>query len=152
MTSVHNEASKLPTNERISSFPQSNDPALVTLYFQYGRYLLIGSSRPGSQPANLQGVWNSDTSPSWGSKYTININTEMNYWPTNNTNIGECIEPLMSMVEDLQIKGAKTAKIMYDANGWVAHHNTDGWRVTAPIDGAQFGMWPCGGAWLCNTL
>ncbi len=146
------EDAKLPTDQQIRNFPQSNNPALVTLYFQYGRYLLIGSSRPGSQPANLQGVWNSDTSPSWGSKYTININTEMNYWPTNNTNIGECIEPLMTMVEELQVKGAKTAQVMYDANGWVAHHNTDGWRVTAPIDGAQFGMWPCGGAWLCNTL
>ncbi len=146
------EDAKLPTDQQIRNFPQSNNPALVTLYFQYGRYLLIGSSRPGSQPANLQGVWNSDTSPSWGSKYTININTEMNYWPTDNTNIVECIEPLMAMVEDLQVRGAKTAKIMYDANGWVAHHNTDGWRATAPIDGAQFGMWPCGGAWLCNTL
>ena len=146
------EDAKLPTDQQIRNFPQSNNPALVTLYFQYGRFLLIGSSRPGSQPANLQGVWNSDTNPSWGSKYTININAEMNYWPTDNTNIGECIEPLMAMVEDLQVKGAKTAKTMYDARGWVAHHNTDGWRATAPIDGAQFGMWPLGGVWLCNTL
>jgi alpha-L-fucosidase 2 len=143
---------KFPTDQQIRNFPNSDNPALVTLYFQYGRYLLIGSSLPGSQPANLQGIWNSDTNPSWGSKYTININTEMNYWPVNNTNLGECVEPLMSMVEDLMVTGAKTAKTMYDANGWVAHHNTDGWRATAPIDGAQFGMWPCGGAWLCNTL
>jgi alpha-L-fucosidase 2 len=146
------EDAKLPTDQQIRSFPQSNNPSLVTVYFQYGRFLLITSSRSGSQPANLQGVWNSDTSPSWGSKYTININTEMNYWPTDNTNIGECIEPLMAMVEDLQVKGAQTAKTMYNARGWVAHHNTDGWRATAPIDGAQFGMWPLGGVWLCNTL
>lgn len=147
-----NEDAKLPTDERIRNFPNSDDPALVTLYFQYGRFLLIGCSRPGGQPANLQGIWNSDTNPSWGSKFTININTEMNYWPVSNTNLGECVEPLMAMVEDLTITGAKTAKTMYGARGWVAHHNTDGWRATAPIDGPQFGMWPCGGAWLCNTL
>jgi alpha-L-fucosidase 2 len=146
-----NEDAKLPTDQQIRNFPQSNNPSLVTLYFQYGRFLLIGSSR-GGQPANLQGIWNSDTSPSWGSKFTININTEMNYWPVNNTNLDECVEPLMAMVEDLMATGAKTAKTMYDANGWVAHHNTDGWRATAPIDGPQFGMWPCGGVWLCNTL
>ncbi|MBN2589767.1 MAG: glycoside hydrolase family 95 protein [Sedimentisphaerales bacterium] len=146
------EDAKLPTDQQIRNFPQSNNPALVTVYFQYGRYLLIGSSREGSQPANLQGVWNSDMSPSWDSKYTININAEMNYWPTDNTNIGECIDPLMVMVEELMVKGAQTAKTMYDANGWVSHHNTDGWRATAPIDGAQFGMWPLGGVWLCNTL
>ena len=143
---------KLPTDQRIRNFAASNDPSLVTLYFQYGRYLLIGCSRPGGQPANLQGLWNSDMSPPWGSKYTININTEMNYWPVDNTNLGECVEPLMAMVEDLQVTGAKTAKTMYNARGWVAHHNTDLWRATAPIDGPQFGMWPTGGAWLCNTL
>jgi alpha-L-fucosidase 2 len=146
-----NEDAKLPTDQQIRNFPQSNNPSLVTLYFQYGRFLLIGSSR-GGQPANLQGIWNSDVSPSWGSKFTININTEMNYWPVNNTNLGECVEPLMVMVEDLMITGAKTAQTMYKARGWVAHHNTDGWRATAPIDGPQFGMWPTGGAWLCNTL
>ncbi len=147
-----NEDAKLPTDQRIRNFPKSDDPALVTLYFQYGRYLLIGSSRAGGEPANLQGIWNSDMSPSWGSKYTININTEMNYWPVNNTNLGECVEPLMAMVEDLTVTGAKTAKTMYNARGWVAHHNTDLWRASAPIDGPQFGMWPTGGAWLCNTL
>jgi alpha-L-fucosidase 2 len=146
------DVAKFPTRQRIQNFVQGNDPALAVLLFQFGRYLLIGSSRPGSQPANLQGLWNSDTGPSWGSKYTININTEMNYWPTDLTNIGECIEPLMAMVEDLQVRGAKTAKTMYNARGWVVHHNTDGWRATAPIDGAQFGMWPLGGVWLCNTL
>ena len=143
---------KRPTDERIRSFVRGNDPALATLFFQYGRYLLIGSSRPGGQPANLQGIWNRSTSPAWGSKYTININAEMNYWPTDVANLGECIEPLMAMVEDLQITGGKTAKTMYDARGWVAHHNTDLWRAAAPIDGPQFGMWPLGGVWLCNTL
>lgn len=146
-----NEDAKLPTDQRIRNFPKSNDPALATLYFQYGRYLLIGSSR-GGQAANLQGIWNSDMSPSWGSKFTININTEMNYWPVNNTNLGECIEPLMAMVEDMEVTGARTAKVMYNARGWVAHHNTDLWRATGPIDGPPYGMWPCGGAWLCNTL
>jgi alpha-L-fucosidase 2 len=146
------EDAGLPTDRRILNFVQRDDPALVALYFQFGRYLLMGSSRPGGQPANLQGVWNSDLSPSWGSKYTININTEMNYWPALNTNLAECVEPLMVLVEDLQVTGAKTAKTMYNARGWVAHHNTDGWRASAPIDGPQFGMWPTGGAWLCNTL
>ncbi|MHB1034333.1 MAG: glycoside hydrolase family 95 protein [Pirellulales bacterium] len=144
--------SKLPTDQRIRNFATSNDPSLAALYFQYGRYLLIASSRPGGQPANLQGLWNHLTSPPWGSKYTININAEMNYWPVNNANLGECVEPLMAMVEDLQVTGARTAKTMYNARGWVAHHNTDLWRATAPIDGPQFGMWPTGGAWLCNTL
>ncbi len=142
----------LPTDERIRNFQRSNDPSLVSLYFQYGRYLLIACSRLGGQAANLQGLWNHLTSPPWGCKYTININTEMNYWPANNTNLGECIEPLMSLVEDLQITGARTAKTMYNARGWVTHHNTDLWRASAPIDGPQWGMWPSGGAWLCNTL
>ena len=146
------ESAKLPTDERIRQFSKNSDPALVALYFQYGRYLLIASSRPGGQPANLEGLWNDLTQPPWGSKYTININAEMNYWPVNNTNLGECVEPLLGLVEDLQISGAKTAKTMYGARGWVAHHNTDGWRASAPIDGPQFGMWPTGGAWLCNTL
>lgn len=145
--------SELPTDQRIQNFAtNSNDAALAALYFQYGRYLLIGSSRAGGQPANLQGLWNDLTQPPWGSKYTININAEMNYWPVNNANLGECIEPLMALVEDLQATGSKTAKTMYNARGWVAHHNTDLWRATAPIDGPQFGMWPTGGAWLCNTL
>jgi alpha-L-fucosidase 2 len=146
------EASKLPTDQRVASFSKGDDPSLVALYFQYGRYLLIGSSRPGGEPANLQGLWNSDPNPAWGSKFTININTEMNYWPANSTNLGECVEPLLDMVEDLSVTGAKTARTMYNAGGWVAHHNTDGWRAAAPIDGPQFGLWPTGGAWLCNTL
>jgi alpha-L-fucosidase 2 len=146
------EQEALPTDQRIVDFAKSGDPALASLYFQYGRYLLICSSRPGGQPANLEGLWNDLTQPPWGSKYTININTEMNYWPVNNTNLGESVEPLMALVEDLQISGAKTAKTMYNARGWVAHHNTDLWRAAAPIDGPQYGMWPSGGAWLCNTL
>ncbi len=146
------DAAKLPTDERIKAFAGGDDPALVALYYQYGRYLLIGSSRPGGQPANLQGLWNDLTQPPWGSKFTININTEMNYWPAETTNLGECMEPLLDMVMDLTQTGAKTAKVMYNARGWVAHHNTDLWRATAAIDGAQYGMWPMGGAWLCNTL
>jgi alpha-L-fucosidase 2 len=141
-----------PTDERIRDPNKANDPQLAALYFQFGRYLLISSSRPGDQPANLQGLWNESMNPAWGSKYTININTEMNYWPADNTNLSECVEPLMAMVEDLQVTGARTAKTMYNARGWVAHHNTDLWRATAPIDMPASGMWPTGGAWLCNTL
>jgi alpha-L-fucosidase 2 len=146
------EAMKLPTDERIKNFEQGNDPQLAALYFQFARYLLICSSRPGSQPANLQGIWNESMNPPWGSKYTININTEMNYWPVDTCNLGECIDPLVAMVMDLTETGARTAKIQYGARGWVAHHNTDLWRAAAPIDGPQSGMWPTGGAWLCQNL
>jgi alpha-L-fucosidase 2 len=146
-----NADAKLPTDERIRKFQTSDDPALPALYFQFGRYLLIACSR-GGQAANLQGIWNSDMRPAWGSKFTININTEMNYWPVGNARLDECAEPLLAMVEDLQVSGARTAKLMYGARGWVAHHNTDLWRAAAPIDYAFSGMWPTGGAWLCNTL
>jgi alpha-L-fucosidase 2 len=146
------EAVQLPTDERINRFPASNDPQFAVLYFQYGRYLLISSSRPGSQPANLQGIWNDSLLPPWGSKYTININTEMNYWPAEPGNLAECVEPVIAMLEDLTVTGARTAKSMYNARGWVVHHNTDLWRATAPIDGARWGMWPTGGAWLCGSL
>jgi alpha-L-fucosidase 2 len=146
------EAMKLPTDERIRKFAQGNDPHLAALYYQFGRYLLLGSSRPGSQPANLQGIWNEGTNPAWQSKYTININTEMNYWPAESGNLGECVEPLIKMVEDLTVTGSRTAKSMYGARGWMAHHNTDIWRATAPIDGPNWGMWPTGGAWLCLHL
>jgi alpha-L-fucosidase 2 len=125
---------------------------LAALYFDYGRYLLICSSRPGSQPANLQGLWNDSTKPPWGSKYTININTEMNYWPAEPTALAECTAPLVQMVRELAITGGRTAREMYGARGWVAHHNTDGWRASAPIDAAQWGLWPTGGAWLCMHL
>ncbi len=146
------DAMKLPTDERIQHFAGGNDPQLAALYFQFARYLLICSSRPGGQPANLQGLWNSSMSPPWDSKYTININTEMNYWPAEPGNLGECVEPLTAMVLDLAQTGAHTARVMYGARGWVAHHNTDLWRATAPIDGPQWGLWPMGGAWLLQNL
>jgi len=142
----------VPTDERVRGFAGGADPGLAALYFQYGRYLLIASSRPGSQPANLQGIWNESLSPPWGSKYTININTEMNYWPALSTNLAETMDPLTALVADLTITGARTARQMYGAGGWVAHHNTDLWRATAPIDGPQWGMWPTGGAWLSLAL
>ncbi len=141
-----------PTDERIKASPTTDDPSLAALYFQYGRYLLIACSRPGSQAANLQGVWNDKPSAPWGSKYTININTEMNYWPAEPTGLPELVEPLVALVKDLSQTGARTAKAMYGARGWVAHHNTDLWRATAPVDGAPWGVWPTGGAWLCKHL
>jgi alpha-L-fucosidase 2 len=141
-----------PTDERVRGFAAGGDLGLAALYFQYGRYLLIASSRPGSQPANLQGIWNDSMAPPWGSKYTININTEMNYWPALSTNLAETMDPLTAMVTDLAVTGARTAREMYGAGGWVAHHNTDLWRATAPIDGPQWGMWPTGGAWLTLAL
>jgi alpha-L-fucosidase 2 len=141
-----------PTNQRIAVAEQQPDPGLAALYVQYGRYLLLSSSRPGSQPANLQGRWNEGTNPPWGGKYTININTQMNYWPAQSANLGECVEPLLRMVEDLSVTGAIAARKGYGARGWVAHHNTDLWRAASPIDGPLWGMWPCGGAWLCQAL
>lgn len=146
------DSSHKPTNQRIAEFTKGNDPQLVSLYFQYGRYLLISSSRPGTQPANLQGIWNGLMSPPWDSKYTVNINTEMNYWPAEVTNLAEMHEPLFSMLEDLSETGKQSAKEMYGARGWVMHHNTDIWRITGPVDGAFYGMWPMGGAWLSQHL
>jgi alpha-L-fucosidase 2 len=146
------DSEQLPTDERIANFAAGKDNSLVALFFQYGRYLLISSSRPGSQPANLQGIWNDSTNPPWGGKYTININTEMNYWPAEVTNLSECAEPLFQMVREIAETGRRTAKTMYGASGWVCHHNTDLWRATAPIDGPGFGMWPMGGAWLATHL
>jgi alpha-L-fucosidase 2 len=143
---------RVPTDQRVRAFGDGDDPGLAALYFQYGRYLLIASSRPGSQPANLQGLWNESMSPPWGSKYTININTEMNYWPALSTNLAETMDPLTAMVSDLSVTGARTARDMYGAQGWVTHHNTDLWRATGPIDGPQWGMWPTGGAWLTLPL
>jgi alpha-L-fucosidase 2 len=146
------DAVKNPTDIRLEQFTKGNDPQFVTLYFQFGRYLLISSSRPGGQPANLQGIWNDQLNPSWDSKYTININTEMNYWPSEVTNITEMNEPLVQMVRDLSQTGRQTASDMYGAQGWVVHHNTDIWRFTGPIDGASWGQWPMGGAWLSQHL
>jgi alpha-L-fucosidase 2 len=148
----HTPAAELPTDQRIAAAEGADDPALAVLYLQYARYLLLSSSRPGTQPANLQGIWNEGVNPPWGSKYTININTEMNYWPAAPAGLTACSEPLLRMVEDLSVTGAKTATTMYGARGWVAHHNTDIWRAAAPIDGPLWGLWPCGGAWLCNAL
>ena len=142
----------LPTDARVARFHEGGDPALAALYHQFGRYLLIASSRPGSQPANLQGIWNDLMDPPWESKYTININTEMNYWPAEANALPECVEPLERMIRELSETGAVTARAMYDAPGWVAHHNTDLWRATAPIDGAQWGLWPLGGPWLLQQL
>ncbi|WP_380786125.1 glycoside hydrolase N-terminal domain-containing protein [Sphingomonas sp. R86521] len=141
-----------PTDERVRANDAGADPALVALYFDYGRYLLIASSRAGSQPATLQGIWNDQVKPPWESKYTVNINTEMNYWPAQVTALPECVAPLVQMVRELAETGARTARDMYGARGWVCHHNTDLWRATAPIDGAQWGLWPTGGAWLCTHL
>ena len=141
-----------PTNQRIATAETLPEPTLAALYVQYARYLLLSCSRPGSQPANLQGLWNEGTNPPWGGKYTININTQMNYWPAGPANLGECVEPVLCMVEGLAVTGAVTARKAYGARGWVAHHNTDLWRGSAPIDGPLWGIWPTGGAWLCNTL
>jgi alpha-L-fucosidase 2 len=143
----------LPTDERLAALRAGAvDPGLAALYFQYGRYLLIASSRPGTQPANLQGLWNDDLRPAWGSKYTININTEMNYWPAEVTNLAECHEPLFDLIEELRAAGRRTAQAHYGARGFVAHHNTDLWRVATPVDGARWGLWPLGAAWLSTHL
>ena len=141
-----------PTDRRLAGFAGGNDPQLVELYFQYGRYLLISSSQPGGQPANLQGIWNDKMNPPWGSKYTININTEMNYWPAEETNLAEMHEPLVQMIKDLSVTGQETAKTMYGVGGWVAHHNTDIWRITGPVDAIYSGLWPSGGVWLSTQL
>jgi alpha-L-fucosidase 2 len=146
------DASKLPTNERLENFRNTSDPSFVTLYYQFGRYLLISSSQPGGQPSNLQGIWNGNMKPAWDSKYTININTEMNYWPAEKTNLSEMHEPLLKMIMELSETGKETAKVMYGANGWLAHHNTDIWRITGPIDGSFWGIWNGGGGWLSQHL
>ncbi|NMB06386.1 MAG: glycoside hydrolase family 95 protein [Bacteroidales bacterium] len=146
------DTQNLTTTQRIASFKETEDPALVTLLTQFGRYLLISSSQPGGQPANLQGIWNNSTHPAWDSKYTLNINAEMNYWPAEVTNLTETHTPLFRMIEELSQTGKETASSMYNADGWVVHHNTDIWRITGPVDFAAAGMWPTGGAWLCQHL
>lgn len=146
------DETKNPTDIRIKEFSTGIDPSLVALYFQFGRYLLISSSQPGGQPANLQGLWNNLLVPPWKSAYTVNINTEMNYWPAEVTNLSEMHDPLIEMVKDLSVTGKETAKVMYGADGWVTHHNTDLWRITGPVDGATWGMWPTGGTWLSQHL
>ena len=145
-------AASLPTDQRIAAFAKGNDPALVALLFQYGRYLLIGSSRPGGQPANLQGLWNNSNKPAWDSKYTDNINTEMNYWPAGPANLLECQLPLFDALKELSQSGAAVAKEHYNARGWVVHHNFDLWRGAAPINASNHGIWQTGGAWLATHL
>lgn len=142
----------LTTERRLEAFSGSDDMGMVALMFNYGRYLLISSSQPGGQPANLQGVWNKEADAPWDSKYTININTEMNYWPAEVCGLTECAEPLYSMIKDLSETGAVTAKEMYGCRGWMAHHNTDLWRIAGPVDGSDWGMFPNGGAWLATHI
>lgn len=144
--------SLLPTDERMKNFNGRNDPNLAALCFQFGRYMLISSSRPGTQPANLQGIWNDKMNPSWDSKYTTNINTEMNYWPAEVGNLSDCAEPLFRMIRELTDQGADVAREHYGAGGWVFHQNTDIWRVAAPMDGPDWGTFTAGGAWLCTHL
>ena len=139
------------TDRRIAKFSESDDPSLLALYFEFGRYLLISSSRPGGQPANLQGIWNQDLNPAWGSKWTTNINLEMNYWQADTGDLWETEQPLWSLIGDLRVTGAKTAQAEYHSEGWVLHHNTDLWRATAPVDGS-WGIWPMGEAWLANQM
>jgi alpha-L-fucosidase 2 len=146
----------LPTDERIATLGAS-DPQLVRMLFDYGRYLLIASSRPGTQPANLQGIWNDQVRPPWSSNYTININTEMNYWPAESANLAELHEPMLSLVRDLSVSGARTAAVNYGMRGWVAHHNTDLWRQSAPVGNYGEGdpvwaLWPMSGPWLSQHL
>jgi alpha-L-fucosidase 2 len=145
-------AADMPTDHRIARSGELDDPALAALYFQFGRYLLIACSRPGTQPANLQGIWNERTAPPWESKWTLNINAEMNYWLADAANLGELMEPLLRMTEDLAITGQRTARNDWGARGWVAYHNTDIWRQATVNSSALYGMWPMGGAWLLNTL
>ena len=146
------ENENLPTDERLAKFATSNDAAFAALYMQYGRYLLISSSRPGTQPANLQGIWNDLLTPPWGSKYTTNINLEMNYWPTEILNLSPLNEPLFNKIKGMAITGNETAKAYYNAQGWVLHHNTDLWNGTAPINASNHGIWVTGGAWLSQHL
>ena len=143
------------TETRIKEFRSvGNDPGLVSNYFQFGRYLLISSSQPGTQPANLQGIWNPNARqyPAWDSKYTSNINVEMNYWPAEVTNLTECHNPFIEMVKEVAITGAETAEKMYGARGWTLHHNTDIWRTTGPVDNNAVGVWPTCNAWFCSHL
>ena len=142
----------LPTDKRMTGFATASDPNLASLCYHFGRYLLISSSRPGTQPANLQGIWNDNMNPSWDSKYTTNINTEMNYWPVESGNLSDCAEPLITMVKELTDQGSQVAKEHYGARGWVFHQNTDIWRVAAPMDGPTWGTFTVGGAWLTTHL
>ena len=143
----------VPTQERVAALKRGEpDADLQAKLFQFGRYITVSSSRAGSEPSNLQGRWSQDLLPNWGSKYTLNVNTEMNYWPAEVTNLSECTAPLFHLIEDLAENGAETARLYYGADGWVSHHNTDLWRGTAPVDAARYGMWPMSGVWLCQHV
>ncbi|MES1160901.1 MAG: glycoside hydrolase family 95 protein, partial [Bacteroidota bacterium] len=142
----------LPTDERKEKIGRDSDPSLSALAYQFGRYTLIASSRPGTQAANLQGIWNDNPNPMWDAKYTTNINTQMNYWPVESANLSDCAEPLIHLIEDLTDQGAQVAKEHYGCRGWVFHQNTDLWRVAAPMDGPTWGTFTVGGAWLCTHL
>ena len=146
------EQSLLPTDKRVELFSNGNDPSFVSLYFQFGRYLMISGSRPGGQPLNLQGIWNELMVPPWNGAYTININAQMNYWPAELTNLSECHEPFFKAIKELAVNGEKTAKNMYDAKGWVAHHNMDIWRHSEPIDKCNCSFWPMAAGWLSSHL
>lgn len=146
------ENSWLPTNIRMEKVQESPDPALAALCYQFGRYLMITASRPGTQPANLQGIWNKYQNPAWDSKYTTNINTEMNYWAVESGNLSECAQPLFQMIRELTDQGSQVAREHYGAKGWVFHQNTDIWRVAAPMDGPSWGTFTTGGAWLCTHI
>lgn len=141
-----------PTDVRVQEFATSNDPHLVSLYFQFGRYLLIACSQPGGQPANLQGIWNAKLNPAWKCRYTTNINAEMNYWPAEVTNLSEMHEPFLQMIRELYENGQEAAREMYGCRGWVLHHNTDLWRMNGAVDRAYCGPWPTCNAWLCQHL
>jgi len=144
---IDHDASTAATDQRIAHFDPAADPDFFALFYQFGRYLLIAASRPGGQPANLQGIWNDDLWPWWGSKWTTNINLQMNYWPAETGNLAECVVPLVDLLEDVRVSGAEVARVHYDCPGFVLHHNTDLWRAAAPVD-AFWGHWPVGGAWL----
>jgi len=146
------ESSYLPTDERMKAVTSSPDPSLAGLCYQFGRYAMISCSRPGTEPANLQGIWNQDANPMWDAKYTTNINTQMNYWQVETANLPECEQPLDKMMHEIMDEGSKVAKEHYNARGWVLHQNTDLWRVAAPMDGPTWGTFTVGGAWLTNAL
>ena len=146
------DAAGRPADQRLKAFKDGGDPQLAALYFQYARYLMIASSRPGTQAATLQGIWNESLNPPWESKYTTNINAEMNYWPAEAANLADCHTPLFDLLSEVAVAGAKVAREHYGCRGWVLHHNTDLWRGAAPINASNHGIWPTGGAWLCQHL